>query len=118
MFGDYFCCMQGKYDKRHSKSDLRPEHQKGDYFDALVRSELKFLNPYKDNITLIATGNHESSVLKKNEVDLTARLVDGLNASHRGSTVYKGGYGGYVKFEFIHKGKKQEILLKYRPSNS
>src|SRR5688572_11399081 len=29
--GDFFCAMQGKWDKRANKSDLRPEHQSGDY---------------------------------------------------------------------------------------
>jgi len=34
--GDFFCAMQGKYDKRASKDKLRPEHQSGRYF-ALCR---------------------------------------------------------------------------------
>ena len=28
-YGDLFCAMQGKYDRRHSKDDIRPEHQSG-----------------------------------------------------------------------------------------
>lgn len=34
--GDTFCLMQGKYDKRASKSDVRPEHQVSNYLDAIV----------------------------------------------------------------------------------
>ena len=36
--GDFFCAMQGKYDRRSSKKDLRPEHQSNNYLDALVET--------------------------------------------------------------------------------
>ena len=36
--GDFLCLMQGKYDKRSSKKDIRPEHMTGDYLDAIVRT--------------------------------------------------------------------------------
>ena len=36
--GDLFCAMQGKYDKRSSKDDVRPEHQNGRYLDSLVET--------------------------------------------------------------------------------
>jgi hypothetical protein len=120
MFGDYFCCMQGKYDKRHSKSDLRPEHQGSDYFDALVKTETAFLAPYAENICVIGYGNHETSIIKKNETDLIRRLVDSINSNVKPSKpVYAGGYGGYVKFNFgrgTGNSNKQSILLKYRHS--
>ena len=35
-FGDLFCFMQGKYDKRHDKSYVRPEHKSGDYLDVVI----------------------------------------------------------------------------------
>ena len=35
--GDLFCAMQGKYDRRSNKSDVRPEHQNGEYLDSLVQ---------------------------------------------------------------------------------
>lgn len=57
--GDFFCAMQGKYDKRASKSDLRPEHQCSDYLDALVRTAAEWLQPYSKILTLRGEGNHE-----------------------------------------------------------
>jgi hypothetical protein len=121
MFGDYFCCMQGKYDKRHSKADLRPEHQVKDYFDALVRTETDFLAPFAENICVIGYGNHETSIIKRQETDLIARLVESLNNNVKPKKpVYAGGYGGYVKFTFGRgaegNSNKQSILMKYRHS--
>lgn len=57
--GDLFCAMQGKYDKRASKSCLRPEHQVDDYLDALVRTAADFYQPFAHNFVVIADGNHE-----------------------------------------------------------
>jgi len=34
--GDLFCLMQGKYDKRSSKSDVLPQHMKNNYLDQYV----------------------------------------------------------------------------------
>ena len=56
--GDFFCTMQGKYDKRSNKADIRAEHQKGDYLDALVRTAANWLEPYAPILTLRGWGNH------------------------------------------------------------
>ncbi|MGI9160890.1 MAG: hypothetical protein ACR2K1_14175, partial [Saprospiraceae bacterium] len=53
IFGDLFCAMQGKYDKRANKSALRPEHQVNNYLDALIDTTADFFAPYKDLIRLI-----------------------------------------------------------------
>lgn len=121
IFGDYFCCMQGKYDKRHSKSDLRPEHQGADYFDALVRTEAALLAPYAENLCVMGLGNHETSILKRQETDLIGRLVETINNNAKPEKpVYAGGYGGYVKFGFGRGpeggSNKVNINLKYRHS--
>ena len=34
--GDTFCLMQGKFDPRRSKKDIRPEHNKVNYLDAVI----------------------------------------------------------------------------------
>lgn len=117
MFGDYFCAMQGRDDKRGVKGDIKPEHKRSDYTDALIETEVDFLTPFKDNIILIAEGNHETSYNKKHETNLTQRLVNGLN--QKGAAIQKGGYGGYIKFMFLHEGadsKGRSIVLKYRHS--
>jgi hypothetical protein len=94
--GDFFCAMQGKYDKRSCKSDIRPEHQTGNYLDSLVSTAADWLEPYKDVIRIICRGNHETSILGYHETDLTERLVQSLK--DRGSQVESGGYAGWVRF--------------------
>ena len=75
LFGDTFCAMQGKYDPRGSKADVRPEHQVNNYLDAIVEWTADILGPYADLIDIIGYGNHETSVLKRQESDLVQRLV-------------------------------------------
>lgn len=91
VFGDFFCAMQGKYDPRASKADLRAEHQVNNYLDALVDTAAEYLKPYRENIALLCPGNHETSVLKRQESNLTQRLGKALDAS-------VGGYSGFVRF--------------------
>lgn len=98
-FGDLFCAMQGKYDKRSNKSSVRPEHQVGDYLDALVDTATIFFHPYRKNIIRLCYGNHETKILERNETDLTKRLVTALNG-RRESKIHHGGYSGWVHFLF------------------
>ena len=95
--GDFFCAMQGKWDKRANKSDLRPEHQTGDYLDALVRTAAGELRPYAHLLTVRGQGNHETGVLKRHETNLVERLVERLK--HHSDSVKLGGYSGYIVFE-------------------
>jgi hypothetical protein len=94
--GDFFCAMQGKWDKRANKNDLRPEHQKAEYLDTLVSTAEKALSPYADLLTVRGQGNHETAILKKHETNLTERLVERLKA--KSPTVALGGYSGFVVF--------------------
>lgn len=103
--GDFFCAMQGKWDKRANKDDLRNEHRSGDYLDALVRTATDALTPYKDLLTLRGVGNHETGVLKRHETNLTERLVERLRM--KGSPVALGGYSGYIVFEIGHNATRR-----------
>ena len=88
-FGDWFCLMQGKADPRRNKSAIRPEHNNDQYFSSVVHTAADWLEPYKDNIIMMSDGNHETSVRKHHEVDVTnwlTRLV-GVNGM---------GYSGFV----------------------
>ncbi len=102
--GDAFCAMQGKFDKRSNKSALRPEHQQGNYLDALVDTMAVDLMPYRANILFIAKGNHETSVLNRLETDLTVRLAEKLG-------VEPAGYAGWLRF-FFSRGKSNKISKK------
>ena len=98
--GDFFCAMQGKYDKRSNKADIRAEHQKGDYLDALVRTAANWLEPYAPILTLRGWGNHETAMLKSHETDLTERLVERLR-SCGASNVRHGGFSGFIRFSVM-----------------
>jgi len=97
--GDLFCAMQGKYDGRRSKSDIRPEHNNAKYLDSLVETAAEWFAPYAQNIKVIGYGNHETSILKHCETDLIERLVTLLNANTK-SSIEIGGYGGWVIYRF------------------
>ena len=112
--GDLFCAMGGKYDPRFVRGGTtRPEHVDAhDYFDSLVRHNAEFLRPYARHIAIIASGNHESSVRKRQETDLTARLVERINTLE-GTHIENGGYGGEVHLRFDHNGHYASLWLTY-----
>lgn len=95
MIGDTFCAMQGKWDPRKDQTQLRPEHAGGKYFDLLVDSAVEWFKPYAKNIALITYGNHETSILSRQQTDLVQRLRDGLR--HAGSPAEVGSYAGFLK---------------------
>ena len=111
--GDFFCAMQGKYDRRASKDKLRPEHQKANYLDSLVDTAANWLEPYKEQIAIIGLGNHETAILKNHETNLIERLVERLNINNK-NKVYAGGYGGYIRLNFQRGGSSRLPLnIKY-----
>lgn len=92
-FGDLFDCMGGKWDKRSSKADIRPEYQTGQYFDTVVQDAANFYGKYAANIALITDGNHEASIQHKHEINLLDRLAEKIN-------VKRGKYSGFIRFQF------------------
>ena len=104
-FGDLFCAMQGKWDKRASKESVRPEHNVNNYLDSLVDTAGDWLAPYVDGIVGIGPGNHETAIEKHNETNLTQRLTQRLN-------VPRLGYAGFVRFMF-DTGKHTSRVLFY-----
>jgi predicted phosphodiesterase len=104
--------MQGKYDKRSSKSDLRPEHQCGDYLDALVRTAAEDYKPYARNWAVMGVGNHESSIKNRHETDLTERLVERLRGMGA-VNLHRGGYTGWVRYIIEYKNLIHTINLAY-----
>jgi hypothetical protein len=99
LIGDTFCAMQGKYDPRRSKKDVRPEHNKPDYLNALVADTVNVLSPYSDIIALISDGNHETAVLKNVEYDLVGDLVKRLNERNK-TNILRGGYRGWMVIRY------------------
>lgn len=109
--GDLYCVMQGKYDKRSNKSDVRPEHQHGDYFDRLVNTAVDWFKPYSKHLVLLGQGNHETSVLARHESCLLDRLASGLRSG--GGITRAGGYAGWVRFRITNCGKTFSTDLWY-----
>lgn len=95
--GDLFCAMQGKYDKRSNKADIRPEHQNGEYLDSLVNTAADFYEPYAKNWVAFGYGNHETSILGRHETNLTERLAQALR-TRTGALCPVTGYTGWVRF--------------------
>jgi hypothetical protein len=93
--GDMFCLMQGRGDRRSSKSDIRPEHNNARYLDSVVETAVEWWTPYADLLTVIGYGNHETAIIKWQETDLLQRFVDLLNYKC-GTSIYVGGYGGWL----------------------
>lgn len=91
VFGDLLCLMQGRADRRGSKSDIREEHNNAMYIDSVIDTFCEWIEPYKQNMTLVTYGNHETSILKYSETDVLQRM----------SAITKiplGKYDGWVRF--------------------
>ena len=110
--GDTFCLMQGAYDPRKSKNDIRPEHNKANYLDAVVNDAIEWFSPYAKNIKVVGYGNHETNILKRQETDVIDRFVFGLNAKNN-TQVEVGGYGGWIVYTFDRAGHKHAYRIKY-----
>jgi len=98
IFGDFFDIMGGKFDKRSSKGDLRPEYNTSNYIDNVVDDAINFLTPYKEYIMFISPGNHELSILRYHETDVIKRLSKALDAE-------VGTYGGWIRMRYSFKGE-------------
>lgn len=100
--GDFFCLMQGKYDPRRSKKDIRPEHNVANYIDAVIEEAVTWWSPYAHLLTVIGYGNHETAIIKNLETDPLQRFVDMLNYTNK-SNVFTGGYGGWILIKMKSK---------------
>jgi hypothetical protein len=101
--GDMFCLMQGRGDRRSSKSDILPEHNNSHYLDSVVKTAVEWFTPYKDILTVIGYGNHETGIIKWQETDILQRFVDLFNMTN-GAEIYTGGYGGWMIYQLQRSG--------------
>ena len=110
-FGDTFCAMQGKDDKRASKESLRAEHRTDNYLGSLIETATDWYAPYAKNILLLGKGNHETSILDRCGLDLVSQMAGGLCA--RGGAPHVGGYSGWVRFFFKYHSQYSSQTLWY-----
>ncbi len=99
--GDWFDAMQGRNDRRSSKSSLKAAYLNA-YYDDLVDETVDFLEPYAHLIKIWAWGNHESSVLRNNETRLITRAIELLRL-RTGHSILEMPYRGWVILEFRRK---------------
>ncbi len=97
--GDLHCAMQGKWDRRSDVSQCRPEQQEGRYLDSLIDCAADFYEPFVDRWLFMSPGNHDGSILKRHETDLTERTAERLRA--QGPPVIVGHYAGFIRFRVI-----------------
>ena len=111
-FGDFFCLMQSRRDKRGSKASIRPEHNTDNYFDAVITDSAGLLKEYAPNFVLFSDGNHETAVLKNMETNPLERFTAAINYQYNGNLIHAG-YHGFVRFTFEHDsgGRSRTILL-------
>jgi len=111
--GDFFCLMQGRADRRSSKSDILQEHNKANYLDAVVEDAVEWWSPYAHLITVIGYGNHETSIIKHLETDPLEYFVKILNYKNN-TNVYTGGYGGWFIVNQVYcSTRKSNTRIKY-----
>ena len=102
-FGDIFCAMEGKWDKRASDSALRVEMRGGNYLDRLVTFHEELYRPYAANIAVLSDGNHETSILRHHQTDLLERLTGSLRRDK--SPALHLPFAGFVRFRFEDASK-------------
>lgn len=111
--GDLFCLMQGRGDLRGSKSKVRPEHNRNDYLDAVINDAANYFAPYAENFALVATGNHEASVSRRLETDVTGRFVAAVKDRNPDSQLHAGGVTGFIRLHFKAVTESYSFLIDY-----
>ena len=113
-FGDLFDAMQGKSDPRASYSGLADQYKRDEYFDALVNRAVERYAPYAGHFAMLATGNHEQSVLRHYGTSLTDRMAAALR--ERGSQCVAMPYAGWVRLT-VHTSTPRVGTLTIRYSH-
>jgi hypothetical protein len=113
-FGDLFDAMQGKGDPRASYSGLADQYKRDEYFDALVNRAVERYAPYAGHFAMLATGNHEQSVLRHYGTSLTDRMAAALR--ERGSQCVAMPYAGWVRLT-VHTSTPRVGTLTLRYSH-
>ena len=108
-FGDMHDVMQGTNDKRGSRDKIKAGLGEVAYFDAVIHQAVDFYGPYADLLALVGKGNHETSVAKYYGKDLTDRFAAEMRDRRKGITI-SGGYGGWVRMQFVVGTAHRESL--------
>ena len=110
--GDLFCAMQGKWDKRANQDELRPEHRGNEYLDLITEEAIDFYTPYAHNFLCLGHGNHETSLIKHHNIDITTRLAWGLK-ERTGASIPTLAYESWVFFR-CRRARSCKTYILYR----
>ena len=91
--GDLFDLMQGKYDPRHGKYDIRPEYKSATYLDDVINDCAEYLAKFRVTY-IIGQGNHETNIVKRLETNPIERVVERLK--FMGQQAHMGWYSGLL----------------------
>ena len=97
IIGDLLDVMGGKYDRRTTKGDIKPEHNTDNYINSVCESAADFLAPYIDDILLITAGNHEREIDKRMECYLLEFIDLYLHKKTGKSINWTQDYAGYIR---------------------
>ena len=112
VFGDFFCCMQGSFDPRKCKGAIRPEDDYPDYFDRIVTNAAKWWKPYAKNLVVVCPGNHETAILKRQEIDLIDRFA--MKMRDVGGITAAGGYGNFIRvYGNLHNTRFSNVIYSH-----
>lgn len=103
--GDFFDAILLGDKKRATPSVI--EH-KDNQLNVKLEEAAHFLTPYKENILFMGRGNHESSILKYNGLDLLQMLTTLLNAGEKHKIQY-GNYANFIRFNWIKTNQKSVL---------
>ena len=106
--GDWFDAMQGRFDRRGSKSALDESLLRSDYINGLIEDTTAFLEPFAKSILGWATGNHETSILKHAEIDLVRLCIDRL-ADKTDHHIEQLPYSGWLLWSYSMRNNNQDI---------
>ena len=109
-FGDLHCAMQGKDYPRRDKKALRERFKTRAYWDELTDFVTESYGHVADRWIAQFYGNHETSILEKNEVDLIQRFAACMNSQYSG-LVNTMGYSGYIVFRFGFGSARKRVIL-------
>lgn len=119
--GDLLDVVSARSDHRGTKDTIRVEDATGHYLDTVVSNTAELLHPYRNHLAVIGTGNHEASVYKRMETDLTQRVVDKLNTRRDSKLVpiQRAGYRYWVVFQGVdvsHGSMQSKRVVAYHGS--
>jgi len=103
--GDLFDLMQGRYDPRHGKYDIRPEYKSATYLDDVINDCAEYLSKFRVTY-IIGQGNHETNIVKRLETNPIERVVERLK--FMGVNAHMGWYSGLLCVRMGYDSKNPE----------